>query len=138
MFNNKNFWILKKYFSFILGGGIGAVITWSLTYFLTEVIKTWYILSFSIAAIIPLIFKFIYHRRVTFSGKEMSTIIIIKYIGVYVLLSLLNICIVYLITTHLHIYYMLSIITVTLIISVFNFLINDRFVFKKNCDKDVR
>lgn len=126
---------LKKYITFVLGGFIGAVIGWGLTYYLTEVLNTWYLLSYSLSMAVPFTFKIIYHKMVTFKENKMNTATVLKYLLVYVLIMLINVFIVYIATSLWHIYYMISIFCVTAILSVLNYALNKLFVFSEKEEK---
>jgi putative flippase GtrA len=123
--------MIKKYITFVLGGFMGAAIGWGLTYYLTEVLKTWYLLSYSLSMAVPFTFKIIYHKMVTFKENKMNTATVLKYLAVYVFIVLLNILLVYIATSIFHIYYMISIFCATAILSIVNFALNKIYVFSE-------
>ena len=74
LLNNKNKNIsIYKFIKFLIVGGIGAIITWSLTWIFTEKVHLWYMLSLIISTCIAAISNYTMNSIWTFSnGKSMS------------------------------------------------------------------
>ena len=119
-----------RYLVFITGGGTGMLINLCLTYVLTEYVHLWYMLSYAIGQTVNLLFNFFYHRHITFTvtsrGKERFGKFILVSVGVILTSWLL----VWYITEHIGLYYILSIVIVAFFVSVIDFLINKMWVFK--------
>lgn len=121
----------KKFIIFAIGGGLGAIINWTITVLLTEIFKLWYMASYSIGLSVNLIFNFLYQRHVTFKVKDNLR----RRFVIFAIISLstifLNMFLVYVITEYLKLFYLISIIIVTFLIAIINFILNKEFVFKK-------
>ncbi len=120
----------KKFFVFSIGGGLGAIINWTITVTLTEIFHMWYILSYSIGLAINLIFNFIYHQNITFKKKDRWKKRFTFFTVVSILTIILNLLSVYLVTELLQIFYLISIIFITILIAILNFVLNKEIVFK--------
>lgn len=122
---------IRKYFIFIFGGFLGALIGWLITFLMTQFAGFYYLVSFTIGEIGTFIFNFTYHKNVTFKNSKKPFWTFLKFIGSYLLIYVLNVIFIYLMTEKLGFYYMVSIVTVTLVLSVLNFILNRLFVFKQ-------
>lgn len=120
----------KKFIIFSIGGGLGALINWTITVILTELVGLWYMASYSIGLTINLIFNFLYQRHITFKVKDKVK----RRFTLFTIISLstifLNMFLVYTLTEYLGLFYLISIIFVTIIIAIINFILNKEFVFK--------
>ena len=58
---------MTKFFKFCIVGGSGAVISWVLTWLITERIGLWYIASMIIATFVAMVWNFIWNSKWTFS-----------------------------------------------------------------------
>lgn len=115
-----------RYFTFIIGGSLSLVLNVGLTYGLTEYFKLWHMLSFTIALALEIIFLFGYHSLITFrqQGDFFS------FVAIILVVSGLNWLAVYLLSDVLHIYYVVSIIVAAGVISVLNYYLNKKMVFR--------
>ncbi|GEM_PF-6978383 len=115
-----------RYFKFLFGGGLSLILNLTVTYLLTELFQLWHMLSFAIALGLEILFLFGYHSLVTFRkrGKFLTFVIVILFI------SALNWVGVYLLSVVMGLYYLFSIVIVALVISVLNYFLNKRLVFK--------
>lgn len=115
-----------RYVKFIFGGGLSLILNLIVTYLLTEFLMLWHMVSFGIALAIEILFLFTYHSLVTFRkrGKFGLFVIVILFI------SVLNWLFVYLFSVVLGIQYLISIVVVALIISLLNYFLNKKLVFK--------
>lgn len=127
----------RRYITFIFGGFLGALLNWTVTYVLTEFAKLWYLFSFMIACICTIIFNFTFHMHITFGVKDAHLKRFTRFIGVYLAIFGLSVGSVYMLTSTLNVYYMFSIIATTIVISIVNFALNKRFVFKNAKKKRV-
>ena len=117
---------IYRYLKFIFGGGLSLIINLIITYFLTEYIYLWHMLSFSIALGIEIVFLFIYHTFITFK-KEAKLLL---FITIILIISGMNWIAVYLLTTIIGIHYIIAIIFSAGMISIINYLLNRNLVFK--------
>ncbi len=114
------------YFKFLFGGGLSLILNLTVTYLLTEFFQLWHMLSFAIALCTEILFLFGYHSLVTFRTKGKFWVFLI----VILFISALNWVGVYLASVVLEIHYIISIVIVALIISVLNYFLNKRLVFR--------
>ena len=117
---------LFRYVKFVFGGGLALVLNLILTYFLTEVVHLWHMVSFAIALGLELLFLLVYHTLITFKkkGKKMLFILIISFI------STLNWILVYILTVEFHLHYLFSIVMVAGMVSIINYFLNRNLVFE--------
>lgn len=115
-----------RYFKFLFGGGLSLLLNLTVTYLLTEIFQLWHMLSFAIALCLEILFLFGYHSLITFRRKGYF----LKFVIVILFISALNWVGVYLLSVILGVYYLLSIIMVALIISILNYLLNKKIVFR--------
>lgn len=127
---------LERYFIFIIGGGFGLLVNIIITFILTEFFHFWHMLSYSIGLIFNIIVNFTYHRFITFATKDNWIENIIKFITGYFMIVIINWILVYIFTeififSIFRYYYIIVIIFITFLVSIFNYAINKRWVFKK-------
>jgi putative flippase GtrA len=117
---------LFRYVKFVFGGGLSLILNLIITYFLTEMLALWHMLSFGIALCVEILFLFGYHSLVTFrkKGKFGRFVIVILFI------SVLNWGFVYLLSVTFGLQYLISIVVSAGVISIVNYLINRAVVFK--------
>lgn len=124
-----NFTALKedfyRYVKFLFGGSLSLILNLIFTYFLTEFLHFWHMLSFAFALGMEIIFLFIYHSVVTFRRRGRFLIFVI----VILIISLLNWLAVFFLSITLKIQYLLAIIISAGIISIINYFINKTWVF---------
>lgn len=121
----------KHYPYFFIIGGIGYGISIGLTFLFTEYIQLWYLLSFIIAALISLTCSFILNSLFTFRGylRESHRERYALYIGFYIISALITFALVYILTSILNMYYLISITIVTLASSFITYIVNKKFIF---------
>ena len=117
---------LFRYVKFVFGGGISIVINLIITYILTEMFSIWQMISFSIALSLEVIFLFIYHSFITFKKNGNLKLFIIVILSI----SALNWIFVYILTELFNVQYLIAIVFVAGTISIFNYFINKKLVFK--------
>jgi 2-polyprenyl-3-methyl-5-hydroxy-6-metoxy-1,4-benzoquinol methylase len=69
LFSNKNI-SLYKFLKFAIVGGIGAIITWGLTYILTEYAHFWYMWSLVISTFIAMVSNYLLNSLWTFKAES--------------------------------------------------------------------
>lgn len=123
--------IFRRYPIFFIIGVSSFLLNLLLTFIFTESLHFWYMLSFVIATFITWTFSFIMNSLFTFSGHGKSGYVAryLGYLAIYGAIGLITFTLVYLLTTILGFYYLLSVALVGLLMSFFTFLINKRFVF---------
>jgi len=131
----------KRFIIFCIGGGLGAIINWAISFFLTTVLGIYYLLSYTLAQSVNIIFNFLWNRHITFKIKTKATKRFIKFITVSISTAALSILFVYLIKEFIidNLYkimmfgqdlnYLAAIIIVTFIVAVINYLLNKIWVF---------
>jgi len=120
----------KKFIVFSVGGGLGALINWTITVVLTEIFKLWYMASYSIGLTVNLIFNFLYQRHITFRVKDKVKRRFILFTIISLSTIFLNMFLVYMITEYFKLFYLISIIIVTVLIAIINFILNKELVFR--------
>jgi putative flippase GtrA len=115
-----------RYIKFVFGGGLALILNLIITYFLTEVMHLWHMVSFAIALGLELLFLLIYHTLITFKkkGKILLFVLIISFI------STLNWILVFIMTIEFHFYYLISIVLVAGVVSIVNYFLNRNLVFE--------
>ena len=121
---------IKIYFQFVFGGGIGLLINIGITSFLTERFGLWYMYAYIVGLSINIIFNFIYHRNITFKIYDRAKRRFVHFIIFTFFITCINWLFVYIATTIYSFYYITSIIIITLIISVINYLTNALLIFR--------
>jgi putative flippase GtrA len=133
----------QSYFIFIIGGGIGALVNWLISFLLTSIIGIHYVISYSIAQTANIAVNFLWHRFITFRVKDKSTARFIRFFIMSIITALISIVLVYLTKEFVLDYfytiilygkdlnYLAAIIIITFVISVMNYLISKLWVFKE-------
>jgi predicted lipopolysaccharide heptosyltransferase III len=127
---------LKRFIVFCIGGGLGALLNWSITVSLTEFLGLWYLISYISGLSVNLIFNFLYHRSITFKNITEWKKRFAKFVILSLSTVLLSIILVYLIKEKFldkififRFNYLISIMTVTFIVTFINYQFNKRWVF---------
>jgi putative flippase GtrA len=112
-------------------GVFGNGLNLGATFALTEWAHLYYLVSYILATFGTWAIMFFLHSRITFSGHEKNKqhLRFLKFITVYGTAFALNFMFVYILTERLEVYYLLSIASVTLILSIGTFLVNKSRVF---------
>ena len=117
---------LFRYVKFLFGGGLSLVLNLVITYILTELFYLWHMLSFGIALGCEILFLFGYHSFITFRKNGRFWV----FVGVILFISLLNWLFVYFLTEMVNLPYLIAIILSAGVISVLNYALNKKLVFK--------
>jgi len=117
---------LFRYIRFLFGGGLSLLLNLGITYLLTEFLHLWHMLSFAIALGCEIMFLFVYHSYVTFRKRGNFWL----FAGVILFISGLNWLAVYLLTEILALPYLIAIVLAAGAISLLNYGVNKKVVFK--------
>ena len=130
---------MRKYLTFVAGGGIGFGLAVIITTVLTEIFNLWYALSYALGLGVGTTFKFVYHRTITFNKPSEWKNRFIKFIMLVTALNVVNWLLVYAGTETLAgifqeevkaIYYLTTIFLVSGLLSIVNFGFNKHWVFR--------
>lgn len=119
----------KKMYKFIIGGALAYFINISLTLFLTEVLRIYYLLSYSLAFIVVILFNFFFNTFVIFQVKEDRFKRFFPYISSVLIFTLINIILVKIVTEYIGLYYLYSIIIITAVLFLTKFVLYDNYIF---------
>jgi putative flippase GtrA len=124
--------ILKKFINFSLIGGIGLLINLVVTFIMKEFFGLWYYWSFLIGVLFTWTFIFLANSNFTFHGhsKEKYFKKYVKFLLIYFCIFLINASLVFVFTSVLSVYYLLSIIMATVITTILTFSFSWKFVFR--------
>lgn len=120
---------IKKLITFAFGGFVGLLINWAITYSLTEYFSVYYLLSNLIGSTVNIIFNFAYHRSITFNVLGDVRVRFIRFLIIGGIIILLNISVTYSLTEFFGLWYFFSVIAATFIVVMFNFAINQLYIF---------
>jgi putative flippase GtrA len=121
-----------KFIKFAVLGGGGLLVNLGVTYLLTQYAHLWYFLSFIVGTFTSWSILFIAHSFITFVGHSKEAylrryaLFISGYLGIFCV----NAVCVYLLTSVLHIYYLVSIIAVTCLSTFATFFFSKRYVYQ--------
>ena len=133
---------VKKYFVFITGGGIGALVNWLISFMLTSLFGIYYLVSYLIAQFFNIIVNFTWHRYITFCVKSSSREQFFKFILLSSATALLSLGLVFIIKEFVmdSIYevvvwgfklnYLTAIVLVTFMVSIINYVVSKIWIFK--------
>jgi dolichol-phosphate mannosyltransferase len=138
MFNKNQLNSLIKLVIFGIGGLLGALMNWSLTYTLTEYLAVYYVYSNIIGSSVNSVFNFLYHRSITFKVNSSTGNRFLKFLAVNVFIVALNVLVMFALTELFHIWYILSAFLATCFIVAMNFLLNQSLVFFEMGSVDFR
>ena len=116
---------------FVLVGGVGLLLNLAVTYVCKEYLGLWYLWAFLIGVAANWTCTFFLNSTFTFSGHERSGYgaRYALYIAIYGAALAVNTAIVYVLTSHIGVYYLLSIVIATAITTSITFLFSRKFVF---------
>lgn len=131
---------ITKYFIFLIGGGLGLLVNLVITFFLTEFLHLWHMVSYIFGLAANIVVNFVYHKYITFKVKDKMQKRILKFIVVYFLVVIVSWALVYLFTeiivfSSFKYYYLIIIVLVTLVVSIVNYLLNKLWVFNEEIKK---
>lgn len=122
----------KQYPWFVIIGVSGLVIVLALTYMLTEFFHIWYLVSYIAATLVAWTVGFFLNSAITFRGHRKDKYFkrYLHFMGVYLVMGLLNFALVYVLTSIIGVYYLFSVILVVFPMSLMTFHVNKRHVFE--------
>lgn len=124
------FYKFSKYLTFVIGGGLGLLINLIITIILSEIFGVKETISYVFGLGANVLFNFAYHKYITFQVKDKTRERFSKFAIITLAITGINYILVYFSIEILGIFYIVSIITITLFISVLNYLVNKIWVFK--------
>lgn len=119
----------RKFLIFAFGGALGALINWSGTYYLTDIIHIYYVISNFIACVAAIIFNFTYHRFITFKVHDKIGKRFTKFVLVSTFIIILNVSITYILTSGIGLWYMYSAVLATCSVTIVNYILNSHYIF---------
>jgi putative flippase GtrA len=121
---------LVKFFKYGIGGGLAFITTFSLTYFLTEKIKIYYLISAILGYFAGFLINFIFQAFITFKTKtKLYFQRFLKFIFFQIIgLAFYSLLLAFF-TEVLNIYYLYSLILSSGLTYILNFYLAKNFVF---------
>jgi putative flippase GtrA len=121
---------LVKFFKYGIGGGLAFITTLSLTYFLTEKIKIYYLISAVLGYLSGFLINFTFQAFITFKTKtELYFQRFLKFIFIQIIgLAFYSLLLAFF-TEVLNIYYLYSLILSSGLTYILNFYLAKNFVF---------
>ncbi len=132
---------LKRYVIFIAGGGVGAVVNWGISFVLTSLFGVYYLLSFTVAQLANIVVNFTWHRLVTFRVSTRSLTRFARFLTLSIATVILSLVLVYVLKEYIMdplgeiilfgygLNYLASIVAVTFVVSIINYLVSRAWVF---------
>jgi putative flippase GtrA len=121
---------LVKFFKYGIGGGLAFVITFSLTYFLTEKIKVYYLISAALGYFAGFLINFTFQAFITFKTKtELYFQRFLKFCFFQIIGLIFYSFLLAFFTEILNIYYLFSLILSSGLTYILNFYLAKNFVF---------
>lgn len=118
----------------LLKFGIGGLINFSLktglTYFLTEVLSIYYLISYGISLSVVVVFGFFYNVFITYKAKK-TKLIFLKFVIFLLLFAGIDALSVKLVTEMFSLHYLISIVAVTVFLLVLKYFVYGKFVFNQ-------
>ncbi len=128
---------IKRFIIFTIGNNLSFLLQVSLTLIFTELLKIFYIISYSISLILATIALFFYNEYITFKIKRKNLILnLIKFTLLTTAIYIPNIISIYLITSLLNVLikfqynYILSIVIVSIPYAIIYYLLCKKWIFK--------
>ncbi len=127
---NKRLYELVR---FCLGGAIAVLVGYVFLYTLTEFLFVWYVLSSVISYLTSQALNFIIQKIWVFKNKESKTTKkqFVIYMSLSVIYFLINTIMIYVLTDYCHIYYILSQVILTIVISIASWFTTKRIFAHK-------
>lgn len=121
----------RRFILFCFVGGVGLLVNLAISYALTEYAGLWYFFSFIIATLVAWTVMFFLNSHVTFKGhsKENYFKRYITYITGYTGAFFVNAALVFILTSIMNIYYIISIIVAAVITTIITFSFSKSYVY---------
>jgi putative flippase GtrA len=121
---------LEQFFKYGIGGGLAFIITFCLTYFLTEKIKIYYLISAILGYFAGFCINFIFQAFITFqTKKELYFQRFLKFIFFQIIGLIAYSLLLAFFTEFFNIYYLISLILSSGLTYILNFHLAKNFVF---------
>ncbi len=115
-----------------IGGGLAFVLNLALTYFFTEILRFYYLISAFLGYLISIFINFSFQAFITFKTKEERFFKrFVLFLLIQINASLLHTFLVYIFTDLLKIYYLISVALSSFILWMINFGLSKKIIFKK-------
>jgi dolichol-phosphate mannosyltransferase len=121
---------IKKFSKFVFLGGISFLLTITLTYFFTDVLGIFYLLSYFIILSLVTIFNFCLNTFFVFKTKRNHKKRFVYYIVAVIIFLFLNTLAVRILTENLKFYYLFSVVVVTILFTILKFSVYNKIIFK--------
>ena len=133
--------LLRNYSLFIIGGGLGALVNWAISFVLTSLLGMHYLVSYCMAQVANVVVNFAWHRRVTFRSRSGGSGRFFRFCLMSVVTALLAVQLVWLckewvvdslgtiVWAGYDLNYMAAIVVVTVLVSVLNYAISRCWIF---------
>ncbi len=120
---------LRQFATFSLGGTAIFIVEMIITIFLTEILHLWHMTSYTIALLISLIGYFTFNSLITFRNTTQPRTRFLRFTATFLVSIITGWMIVFLLTAS-GLHYIIAIISVAATLSVVNYLINLKWVFR--------
>jgi putative flippase GtrA len=130
-----------------MGGGIGALVNWLISFMLTSLLGIYYLISFVVAQFVNILVNFFWHRYITFRVRNCLLDQLLRFVLLSSITVLLSIGLVFILKEYVidRIYsiiaygfklnYLVAIVSVTFLVSVINYIVSKMWIFTTNLDK---
>ena len=134
--------LLRNYTVFIIGGGLGALVNWAISFVLTSLLGVHYLVSYCLAQTVNVAVNFAWHRRVTFRRRTGGNARFARFCLMSVVTALLAVQLVWIVKEQVvdrlgtmvvggyDLNYLVAIVTVTFAVSVVNYLVSRSWIFR--------
>ena len=122
---------IKKISFFLAGGAFNFIIKLASTVFLTEYLKVPYYISYVATLTVIILYSFFYNAYLTFKVHINIKSNFIKYVVALLSFNILDAGLVALTTESLGLYYLISIVIITICLLVIKYIVYNSIVFTK-------
>lgn len=122
----------EQVFKFLIAGGIAFSVNIVTLYFLTDILRVYYLVSTVLAFLVTFNVNFVLQKFWTFREHSRDTLHVQLplYLGMQVVNLSLNAALMYTFVEYFHVWYIFSQTIITLALSVISFFINKMYIFK--------
>ncbi len=121
---------IREFFKFSLVGIVSSVIIFFGTVLLTELFGVAYAISYGINLFLSYIYRFLIYMKLVFIQKDRPILRIRRFAAVSIFIIILNWALVVFLVELFHITYWIAIILTLTALSLFNFKMQDSWVFR--------
>ena len=138
---------VKKYFVFITGGGIGALVNWLISFVLTSLFGIYYLVSYLVAQVVNIVVNFTWHRYITFRARSSSIKQFFRFVLLSSVTAVLSLGLVFVMKEFVmdgiyemmvwgfKLNYLAAIVLVTFFVSIINYVVSKIWIFSSVHDK---